>query len=104
MERLLMRYDRYFAIISSHPGETVVPTVDIDLAWHTHQLSPQSYFEHSVSKTKYFVDHNDKVDEDKLGVSFQWTSKVYMEKYGEVYSECTCWYCESIRREMQARN
>ena len=33
MERLLMKYDRYFFIMSYHPGQTAVPTLDIDLAW-----------------------------------------------------------------------
>lgn len=33
MQRLLMKYDRYFTILSQHPGQTAVPTLDIDLAW-----------------------------------------------------------------------
>ncbi|KAL2022079.1 hypothetical protein VTK56DRAFT_6123 [Thermocarpiscus australiensis] len=35
--------------------------------------------------------------EDILSKPFEWTSKEYQERYGEVYSECTCWYCEAIR-------
>ncbi|KAK6064686.1 alpha-ketoglutarate-dependent sulfonate dioxygenase [Seiridium cupressi] len=46
--------------------------VNVDLAWHTHQLSPPSYFNYAVSKTGAFTDHNDKVDEDKLAISFDW--------------------------------
>ena len=34
-------------------------------------------------------------DEDKLATSFDWMVKTYQQKYGEVYSECFCWYCES---------
>ena len=60
MERLLVRYRRYFEITAANPSETIVPTVDIDLAWHTHQPSPRSYFQFPVGKTKNFVDHNDK--------------------------------------------
>lgn len=48
-------------------------------------------------KTRRLIDHDDKIDEDKLSTAFEWTSKEYQEIYGEVYSECTCWYCESIR-------
>ncbi|KAI9172315.1 hypothetical protein HJFPF1_01815 [Paramyrothecium foliicola] len=97
MERLLLKYSRFIDIMAKHPTDAAVPTLDVDLAWHTHQLSPMSYLRYTTDKTTTFVDHNDKVDEDKLGTAFEWTCKVYMEQYGEPYSECTCWYCESVR-------
>lgn len=98
MEQLLTKYTRYIAIIASHPDESAVPTLDVDLAWHTHQLSPKSYLDFTAKATGgTFIDHNDRVDEEKLSTAFEWTCKVYMEKYGEPYSECTCWYCESVR-------
>lgn len=50
-----------------------------------------------VSKTARFIDHDDKIEEDKLSTAFEWTSKTYQELYGEVYSECICWYCEAVR-------
>ena len=92
-----VKYLRFMAIIAAHPNEAAVPTLDVDLAWHTHQLSPRSYLAFTVAKTKTLVDHNDKVDEDKLSLSFERMCKIYMERYDEPYSECTCWYCESIR-------
>jgi hypothetical protein len=95
MENLLKKYDRFFDIAAKHPGEFITPTLDVDLAWHTHQLSPKQYFDYTVGKTGTFTDHNDKVDEDRLAVSFDWMAKTYQEKYGEVYSECICWFCES---------
>lgn len=97
MTRLINKYSRFFAIMAAHPKKTAVPTLDVDLAWHTHQLSPSDYFTYSLAKTAKFIDHDDKIDEDKLSSSFEWTSKTYQEKYGEVYSECTCWYCETVR-------
>ncbi|KAI8954979.1 hypothetical protein F4801DRAFT_587161 [Xylaria longipes] len=97
MLRLVTKYERFTAIMSKHPTQIAVPTLDVDLAWHTHQLSPASYYKSMCSKTGRFIDHDDKIDENKLSTSFEWTSKVYQELYGEVYSECTCWYCESIR-------
>ncbi|KAL8865671.1 MAG: hypothetical protein Q9174_006762, partial [Haloplaca sp. 1 TL-2023] len=32
VERLLMKYDRFFRIMAHHPDQTAVPTLDIDLA------------------------------------------------------------------------
>lgn len=95
MERLIKKYQRFMSIISENPKRTAVPTLDVDLAWHTHQLSPKSYYEYSVRKCRKFVNHDDKLEEDTLATGFEWTSKTYQKMFHEVYSECTCWYCES---------
>ncbi|KAK8050282.1 hypothetical protein PG994_012012 [Apiospora phragmitis] len=97
MEKLVVKYERFFDIAAKFPDEFVTPTLEVDLAWHTHQLSPSQYFDYSVAKTMIFIDHNDKVDEEKLAESFDWMVKTYQQKYGEVYSECFCWFCESLR-------
>jgi hypothetical protein len=94
MDRLLLKYSRFMKMIASYPWSTAVPTLDVDLAWHTHQLSTKSYFDFTMSKAKNFIDHDDKIDEDSLSKHFQWTTQTYEAEYGEVYSECTCWYCE----------
>jgi hypothetical protein len=83
--------------MASFPSDVAVPTLDVDLAWHTAQLSPKAYYDYSIQKCNKFIDHDDKIAEDKLATAFEWTSKTYQELYGEVYSECTCWYCESLR-------
>ena len=97
--RLLKKYTIFFQIIADNPGHVAVPTLDVDLAWHTHQLTPSAYYAYSVHKTgDDFVDHDDKIDENKLSDAFEWTSKRYQKVTGgQIYSECTCWYCEAIR-------
>lgn len=97
MSRLIAKYLRFFAIMEAHPRKMAVPTLDVDLAWHTAQLSPKKYYDFSKGTCRKFIDHDDKIDETKLSDSFEWTSKTYQETFGEVYSECTCWYCETIR-------
>lgn len=95
MSRLIVKYGRFFNIMASNPTKTAVPTLDVDLAWHTHQLSPRAYYAYSMNSASKFIDHDDKIEEVKLSDCFEWTSKKYQDMYGEVYSECTCWYCES---------
>ena len=97
MERLITKYGRFFDIMKSHPRNIAVPTLDVDLAWHTHQLNPQAYYVYCDRLTRSLIDHDDKIEETKLSDQFIWTSKVYQEKYGEPYSACTCWYCEAVR-------
>lgn len=94
MDRLIGKYARFMTIMERHPLEVAVPTLDIDLAWHTHQLSPRDYYDYTVKKVGKFIDHDDKIDENKLGQSFEWTTKTYQTIFNEIYSECTCWYCE----------
>ncbi|KAB8259013.1 hypothetical protein BDV32DRAFT_159732 [Aspergillus pseudonomiae] len=104
MDRLIRKYEVFFEIMARNPRNMAVPTLDVDLAWHTHQLSPSRYFDYSIFTTRQhtriakFIDHDDKVAETKLSDGFEWTSKMYKKlTKGDIYSECTCWYCEAIR-------
>ncbi len=97
MCRFINKYGRFIELIRSAHGRCVVPTLDIDLVWHTHQLSPKLYYQHSLKRAGKFIDHDDKIEQNKLSDAFEWTSKTYQLKYGEVYSECSCWYCEAVR-------
>ncbi|CAK7221297.1 hypothetical protein SCUCBS95973_004446 [Sporothrix curviconia] len=114
MERVVVKYQRFLGMIADHPLRMCVPTLDVDLGWHTHQLQPPAYYHTSLRRTGVmstrlgassissvtggkFIDHDDKLDEDQLHLAFEYTSKIYQEKYGEIYSECTCWYCEAVR-------
>nr|POE56788.1 glycine-rich domain-containing protein 1 [Quercus suber] len=96
MGRLLTKYERFVGLMADRRS-MAVPTLDVDLAWHTHQLSPRGYMHYTVKVTKQFIDHDDKVAETALNDGFAWTSKTYQRLYGEPYSECTCWYCEAVR-------
>jgi hypothetical protein len=103
MDRLIKKYEVFFKIMIDNPRNMAVPTLDVDLAWHTHQLNPSRYYQYSTSLsraigTRIFIDHDDKVDEGKLSDGFAWTSKMYRRATdGGIYSECTCWYCEATR-------
>ncbi|MDI1492581.1 MAG: hypothetical protein OHK93_003795 [Ramalina farinacea] len=98
--RLLTKYARFIAITrvaSSHGRTMVVPMLDVDLAWHTHQLSPAQYFTYTVAEAGRFINHDDKINDVDLPDDFAWNSRQYQQRYEELYSECTCWYCEAIR-------
>lgn len=116
MDRLVTKYKRFIGLMADYPDKTCVPTLDVDLAWHTHQLSPLRYYAYTtqatgkatsislplktksvVTKGGKFIDHDDKIDEDQLHIYYEFTSRVYQQKHNEVYSECTCWYCEAVR-------
>ncbi|PKI62520.1 hypothetical protein CRG98_017144 [Punica granatum] len=53
----------------------VVPTYDIDLMWHSHQLNPVSYC--------WILDHDDRSsDSSKLKTGFTETSKLWEDTFG----------------------
>ncbi|KXG46710.1 uncharacterized protein PGRI_039610 [Penicillium griseofulvum] len=103
MDRLIKKYEVFFKIMMENPKNMAVPTLDVDLAWHTHQLNPSRYYTYSTIRptaggVHVFIDHDDKVDEGKLSDGFAWTSKMYRRATGGgIYSECSCWYCEATR-------
>ena len=107
MERLIEKYRIFFEIVTmaTNQRKMAVPTLDVDLAWHTHQLSPFRYYEYSTFQTSQdnrsaptFIDHDDKVDETRLSDGFEWTSAMYTDlTHGQIYSQCSCWYCEATR-------
>ncbi|KAJ4319066.1 hypothetical protein N0V84_006519, partial [Fusarium piperis] len=97
MTRFCVKYGRFMGIMARNVSKVVVPTLDIDLPWHTHQLTPFAYYQYTTRIAGRYMRHDDKIEEGKLSEGFEWTSKEYQERYGEVYSECTCWYCESVR-------
>lgn len=66
MIRLITKYTRFIHIISKNSLHTVVPTLDVDLGWHTHQLSPKSYYDYTMKTCTKFIDHDDKISEDAL--------------------------------------
>lgn len=55
-----------------------------------------------MSETKKFLNHDDKIPEVELGTAFQATSLAYEKKYGQPYSECSCWYCECTREPLRS--
>lgn len=92
--RAVSKYGRFLDIAKENPRRMVVPTLDVDLAWHTHQLSPKTYYDVTTTHLNKFLDHDDKVAESKLSESFEWMCETYYNKYDEIYSECVCWFCE----------
>lgn len=45
----------------------LVPTMLIDVSWHTHQLAAGNYQADVLKYVGYFLNHNDKVEEGVLG-------------------------------------
>lgn len=99
MGTALQRYKGFLYLIKKSqekPAENgqrpfFVPTYDIDLLWHTHQLSPSSY----ASDMKLFLgrllEHDDSVNDrtpgQKLSNGFADTCETWFRTFGRVYEQ-----------------
>ncbi|XP_074308935.1 glycine-rich domain-containing protein 1-like [Silene latifolia] len=74
-----------------------VPTFDIDLMWHTHQLHPDSYCKDLTEAVGRVCHHNDNVSdresENPLESGFSQITKLWEETYGKNY-----WMAGTIHR------
>ncbi|KAH8831565.1 hypothetical protein DL96DRAFT_1812407 [Flagelloscypha sp. PMI_526] len=93
-ERVLVhciaRYHAFLDLLSTVSQGLGVPTLDIDLAWHTHQLMPSKYRENIDKVLKRFLDHDDKILESTLETAFDSTSRVWQKRFGTRYTHCGC--------------
>lgn len=80
----IARYHAWLNIAAKHL-KMLCPTLDIDLAWHTHQLK-QSYYCDCFATVLRFVDHNDKVDKSYLRDAFDDTISLWTAEYKQPYS------------------
>lgn len=98
------RYVRFFSMVSARrTTHMLVPTLDIDLVWHTHQLSGNGYFAACWNAPcAAVVDHDDKIDETRLDTGFERTAAAYRKRYKEEYLVCLCWYCVAQRAQSRS--
>lgn len=88
------RYRQFFALVAQ--GSGTVPTVDVDLVWHTHQLAPRRYAIFCNKFAGRFVNHD---DSDTPGRSeqreelFARTKATYRAVFASEHRICLSWYC-----------
>ena len=95
LQRAVDRYGKFLKMFKWYPNEVIVPTLDIDLVWHTHQCSPARYHEDTVSVTGRFINHDDTIAKDTLGAGLERTKMLFRTRFGQEYLTCTCWDCEA---------
>ncbi|KAH6952682.1 hypothetical protein DER45DRAFT_355630 [Fusarium avenaceum] len=96
LKRAVERYDRYLQLFRLYPGKMLVPTLDIDLVWHTSQLSPAAYKASVETRCGRFINHDDKIAKHKLVVGNDETQNLYRIRFGLEYSVCLCWECQAV--------
>jgi hypothetical protein len=96
LRRSIARYDDFVRLFGLYPDTMLVPTLDIDLAWHTHQLSAGQYQRDMMKRTGRFIDHDDKIGKGKLSGGLGKTKELWKIRVGGENERCFCWDCEGI--------
>ncbi|EEF35141.1 DNA binding protein, putative [Ricinus communis] len=100
LEEAVNRYKGFLYLIKRNIEQSVrrfcVPTYDIDLIWHTHQLHPISYCKDLSEALGKILEHDD-MDSDrtkgkKLDVGFSGTTKQWEETFGTRYWKAGAMY------------
>ena len=91
LEDAVTRYRKYIKLMAMHPGEVLVPTYQIDLAWHSAMQSFHAYKEATRRfGVKDLVDHDDSVNDrfgdSKLNRATAVTKRLWLEAYGEPFA------------------
>ncbi|KAI9461336.1 hypothetical protein HD554DRAFT_2028306 [Boletus coccyginus] len=90
LQHCVARYHAFLGLMADAPGSLSVPTLDIDLAWHTHQLRGNYYHTECKRVVGRYVDHDDKIEEDSLAKGFDITCRAWTDRYGLPYTYCGC--------------
>ncbi|KAH0558382.1 hypothetical protein GP486_004960 [Trichoglossum hirsutum] len=101
LNRAISRYGQFLVLFKKYPSTLLVPTLDIDLAWHTHLCSPQQYRLATSHTAGRFIDHDDTIDKDALEGGLDKTKDLFRIRFGEEYLRCLCWDCEALRSALE---
>jgi hypothetical protein len=84
------RYHKFLLLMGrKRSGEkkfALVPTLDIDLCWHTHQLYAVSYRQWCIEHLGVAINHDDTVGKEVLNSGLRETSLAWYDAYRESYS------------------
>lgn len=90
LQHAIARYHAFMDLMTTSPASFFVPTLDIDLVWHTHQLIPHKYGADCQRYVKRFIDHDDKVENVQLAAAFDITCNAWKERFNVKYTYCGC--------------
>ncbi|KAI9768917.1 MAG: hypothetical protein M1840_004513 [Geoglossum simile] len=96
LQRAVDRYSKFLKLFKWYPNTMLVPTLDIDLVWHTHQCSPSRYRTATIKHAGRFIDHDDKIGKPTLDSGLDKTEQLFRIRFGKEYFVCNCWDCEAI--------
>jgi hypothetical protein len=85
IERAVTRYGHFLALARAHPGEMLVPTLDVDLIWHVHMLTPLDYRDDCEAMLGRLLSHDAQVGDTELAHAFERTKSRWRASHDTSY-------------------
>ncbi|KIK65181.1 hypothetical protein GYMLUDRAFT_56605 [Collybiopsis luxurians FD-317 M1] len=82
--------DAFLDLMKAHPTVLMCPTLDIDLAWHSHQLHGLQYVLDNVTHVSRLIDHDDRISDVILADAYTNTAQLWAKRFFIPYSFCGC--------------
>ena len=87
VEHAIYDYRRFLFLLRKYGGETLAPTLDMDLVWHEHILDTEPYFADTARIFGHYLHHEPGREPTgartpKLNRSFRRTCELYWQEYG----------------------
>ncbi|KAG8090519.1 hypothetical protein GUJ93_ZPchr0011g28432 [Zizania palustris] len=100
LEEALARYKGFLYLIKTNQENKIklfrVPTYDVDVMWHTHQLHPVTYCHDMLKLLGRVLEHDDTDDDrsegKKLDVGFSGTTEQFENAFGVRYRKAGAMY------------
>jgi len=84
--KLRDQYVKFLKLIKIYgSSQTLVPTIGIDLIWHTHMLTPSAYKHDCEKHIGWILNHDDSIPNKKLTDSLEQTEKLWKKNFGKNY-------------------
>ncbi|QRV98595.1 hypothetical protein RhiJN_26614 [Ceratobasidium sp. AG-Ba] len=92
---LVLALDRFHGFLDvatrGSSKRPMVPTLDIDLVWHTMMLRPHAYREATLKFLGRVLPHDDMIEEGKASIEFAESADIWKERQKTFYSTCGCY-------------
>lgn len=91
LSKAISRYHKFLRLMRKKHKITgkhipLVPTLDVDLAWHTHQLYPHNYRDYCITFVGRMINHDDTFEAKVIGDGLRDTSLAWLKEYDEPYT------------------
>ncbi|KAI8077763.1 uncharacterized protein BX664DRAFT_343423 [Halteromyces radiatus] len=62
----IRRYHDHLALIKMHPNHKAIPTIEIDVAFHTHMMDSLRYHKFTIHRVGKLINHDDDIPESSI--------------------------------------
>jgi hypothetical protein len=84
-QNLVQNYISFIKL--AEKGQTIIPTFDIDLIWHTHMRFPSRYQEFSTGLCGFILNHDDSIESNILTDAYKKTADRWKQTYQSEYEQ-----------------